>query len=310
MYMPIKVVHGKKAGPTILVIAAMHGNEINGTDIVNRLLNLPALKRLSGTLIAVPVLNVYGLINRSRYLPGNIDIDTCFPGSEIGSNASRLAHIFKTEIFDKADYCIDLQTGPINHSNLPQLFIDFSDSKAKELAESFNTPVALDSKCTPGSLRSVAKEQGISYLTYEAGEAMRFDSHTIKIGLQGIVNVMRKLQMLPEKHSKKDTQSKTYFAEKHIWIHSPASGISYSKCKLGQFVKRNETLSTVKDPFGVSHNTDIKSPHDGVIVGMNNLPLVHEGEGVFQVAAFTEMRKTANELEEWQENIEEQPSSS
>lgn len=305
LYMPIKVIHGKKAGPCLLVTAAMHGNELNGTEIINRLLNSSSLKRLRGTLIAVPVLNVYGLINRSRYLPGGIELDRCFPGIPTGTHGSRMAHLFTSEIFNKADLCIDLQTGGLNCTNLPQIYITPNDEHSKGLAKVFNAPVLSNTACEKGMLRTHAAEKNKPFLTYEAGEAMRFDQHAIKVGVKGILNVMRKIGMLPETSHKKDTPLKSFFAEKNIWVRASTSGISHTKHKLGQHVKKGEVLCTISDPFGATDSEIITSPEEGIIVGKNNLPLTHEGEGLFQLAVFSGMQHAASHLEDWKEKSTE-----
>ncbi len=305
LYMPIKVVHGKQAGPCLLITAAMHGNELNGTEIINRLLNMSSVKKLRGTLITIPVLNVFGLINRSRYLPGGINLDRCFPGSKTGTHAARMADMFSREIFSKADICLDLQTGFINHSNLPQIYTPFKDEQSKSLAEVFNAPVISDTACEKGMLRTMAIKQNKPFLLYEAGEAMRFDEHSIRTGIKGIINIMRKLSMLPEKASKKDSPLKSFFAEKNIWVRASTSGISYSKHKLGQHIKKGETLCVIKDPFGATDSVIITTPEEGIIVGKNNLPLVYEGEGLFQLAVFPKMRHAASHLEGWKEKSTE-----
>ena len=306
LYMPIKVIHGKQAGPCLLITAAMHGNEINGTEVINQLLNTRVLKRLHGTLIAVPVLNVYGLINRSRDLPGGVDLNRCFPGSENGTHAARVAHLFVREVFSKADICIDLQTGFINYSNLPQIYLNFNDEKAKLLAEAFNAPVISNLVYEKGMLATYAKQKNIPFLMYQAGEAMRFDQGTIKVGVKGILNVMKKLAMLPVKASAKPVAFKSHFTEKNIWVRASTSGISHSNLTLGQYVKQNEKLGVIKDPFGVTDSGVITSPEDAVVVGKNNLPLVHEGEALFQLAVFPKMQQTATKLEAWKEHSEEQ----
>ncbi len=306
LYMPIKVIHGKQAGPCLLITAAMHGNEINGTEIVNQLLTTKALKLLHGTLIAVPVLNVYGLINRSRDLPGKVDLNRCFPGSENGTHAARVAYLFIRDVFSKADFCIDLQTGFINYSNLPQIYLDIYDEKAKLLAEAFNAPVISNLVCEKGMLATVAKERNTPFLMYEAGEAMRFDNEAIKVGVKGILNVMKKLEMLPVKASTKPAAFKSYFTEKNIWVRASTSGINHSNLTLGQYVKQGETLGVIKDPFGATESGIITSPEDAVVVGKNNLPLVHEGEALFQLAVFPKMEQTATKLEAWKEHSEEQ----
>lgn len=299
LYMPIKVIHGKQAGPCLLVTAAMHGNELNGTEIINRLFDTKVLNRLQGTLIAIPVLNVYGLINRSRYLPGGLELDQCFPGSKTGTLAARLAHIFTSEIFDKADVCIDLQTGFINYTNLPQIYVNFEDSRAKALAETFNAPVISNTVCENGMLRTLAFKKKKPFLLFEAGEAMRFDEHAIKVGVKGVLNVMRKLDMFPA-NVKREPSLKSFFTEKNIWVRAATSGISHSKHKLGQYVKKGEILCTINDPFGATESMAIVSPEEAVIVGKNNLSLVHEGESLFQLSVFPKMQHTASHLGEWE----------
>lgn len=306
LYMPIKVVHGKEEGPTVLVIAGVHGNELNGTEIINQLLATKSLSKLKGTLIAVPVVNVYGLINRSPYLPGGIDLDKCFPGSSKGAHAARLADMFINEVFSKADVCIDLQTGPLNYTNLPQLFIDYENERAEQLAANFNAPVISKVKLGEGSLAKYAKRAGVPYICYEAGEAMRFDEGAIKVGLKGIRNILKKLDMLPTKTAAaKDFKS--YFTEETTWVRASSSGISHSDHGLGQHVKKGELLGTIKDPFGASESVDIHAPAEAVIVGVNNLPLVHEGEALFQLAIFPhKVEKTAEKLEAWVEKHDEE----
>jgi hypothetical protein len=301
LYMPIKVVHGKQSGPCLLITAAMHGNELNGTEIINRLLAMSNLKRLRGTLIAVPVLNVYGMMNRTRFLPGGVNLDRCFPGSKTGTHAARMAHIFNTEIFSKADVCIDLQTGLLNHSNLPQILTPTNDEATKELARSFNAPVICHTTCEKGMLRTLATKQGKPFLLYEAGEAMRFDEHSIKVGVQGITRVMRKLGMLPVKQPSKENQLKSYLAEKNIWARASTSGISHSNLRLGDFIKKGDVICTISDPFGATDSVKVKCPTDAVVVGKNNLPLVYEGDPLFQLATFPKMRQAASHLSDWKE---------
>lgn len=305
LYMPIKVMHGKQAGPCLLVTAALRGNELNGTEIIHRLLNMKSLKKLRGTLIAIPALNVYGLLNRSKYLPGGVDLDRCFPGSKTGTHAARMAHILTQEIFNKADVCLDLQTGFINYSNLPQIYAPVKHAPSKALAEAFNAPVISDITCEKGMLRTMAIKQNKPFVLYKAGEAMRFDEHSIKTGLKGIINMMRKLAMLPELANKTDSPLKSFFTERNICVRTPTSGISYSQYKLGQHIKKGKTLCVIKDPFGATGSTTITSPAEGIIVGKNNLPLVYEGEELFQLAVFPRMQHAAIHLGEWEEKSTE-----
>ncbi|OGT38087.1 MAG: peptidase M14 [Gammaproteobacteria bacterium RIFCSPHIGHO2_12_FULL_38_14] len=303
LYMPIKIIHGKEAGPCLLVTAAMHGNELNGTEIVNRLISTLTNAKICGTLIAIPVLNVYGLISRSRYLPGGVDLDTCFPGTKNGTHAERTAYIFTSEIFSKANICIDLQTGFMNCSNLPQLYTNFNNETERRLARAFNTPIILDQIQKEGSLRQLSQKQNIPFLLYEAGEAMRFDDHAINTGLKGILNVMRELEMLRKKQSIKENAHQSSFAKHSIWIRASTSGISHTKLKLGQWIKKGEALCIIKDPFGTNDHITVYSPVEGIIIGKNNLPLVQEGEKIFQIAFFSEVQQVLDSLELWDADV-------
>jgi len=301
LYMPIKIIHGRQAGPCLLLTAAMHGNELNGTEIINQLLQQKALKRLRGTLIAIPVVNVPGLMNRTRFLPGGLDLDRCFPGSETGTHAERMAHLFVTELYNKADVCIDLQTGVLNHTSLPQLHIDFANGKARHLAKAFNPPVINQTPFHPGMLRTLAKQDNKPYLTYEAGQAMHFDPYAIKLGLKGVMNCLKKLEMLPERPNKKADTLKSSFSRENVWVYASTSGVSYSTLQLGQYVAKGEELCTIRDPFGSDNHETIKSPEEGIIVGIHNVPLVHEGEALFELALFPEVHDTASQLEAFEE---------
>lgn len=320
LYMPLKVMQGKESGPCFLVTAAMHGNELNGTEIINRLFASKNLKRIRGTLIAVPVMNVYGLINRARNLPGGVSLDRCFPGSKTGTHAARVANIFIEEVFSKADVCLDLQTGFMNYTNLPQIYVNVSDERSKALAHAFNAPVISNLIPEKGMLPMVAETEKKPFLRYEAGGAMSFDEHAIKVGLRGVMNVMRQLDMLdkPDKTEKLEKVEKvektgklkkeslsSFITEKNIWVRAPGSGISLTKHKLGQYVKKNESLCIIKDPFGATDSVTVKSPEEGIIVGKNNLPLVYEGEALFKLATFSTLEHAAPYLEGWKEKNDE-----
>jgi len=300
MYMPIKIIHGKLAGPCLLVIAAMHGNELNGAEIVNRLLQLSSMKKLRGTLIAVPIMNVYGFVNKTRTLPGGAPLNVSFPGTPQGSHAARLAHIFCSEIFALADYCIDLQTGSLNHSNLPQIFVTENNSKELELARAFAAPVISEFSTQKASLRAYANKKDVPYLVYEAGEAMRFDERSIRIGTKGIINIMRHIDMLSAaSKASSAAKQKSFVMRDTRWVRSPTSGISHSNIKLGQQVKKGESLTIIKDPFGSGSDVPVTAPFDGIVVSMNNLPLVYEGVSLFQLAAFERLSLAATLIEDW-----------
>ncbi|EKF9922253.1 succinylglutamate desuccinylase/aspartoacylase family protein, partial [Vibrio cholerae] len=193
---PIEVLHGASPGPVLMINAAIHGDELNGVEIIRQLLNTLDEKKLKGTVIAVPIVNVFGFIHKSRYLPDRRDLNRCFPGSEKGSLASRMAHTFFSQVAERCDYILDLHTGAIHRTNLPQIRADLSNSETLRIAQAFATPVIIDSPLRDGSLRSEAEKQQIPVLTYEAGEALRFDPIAINAGIIGIKRVMQSIGML------------------------------------------------------------------------------------------------------------------
>jgi predicted deacylase len=281
---PVFVKRGKKSGPTFFISAAIHGDELNGIEIVGRVMNSKLLDRMAGTFIAVPMVNVYGVLHQTRYLPDRRDLNRSFPGSRSGSVAARLAHVFLNEIVAKCDYGIDLHTGAIHRSNLPQIRGDLKDPETLELARSFGAPVLLQADLRDGSLRQNAAEHGVKTLLYEAGEALRFDEVCIRIGYRGVINVMRHLGMLREVKRKAPIKSRApYIAQQSGWVRASESGFVNHKRQLGHFVKRNEVLAIISDPYGIEVGR-VVSAVDGIIIGKQNIPLVQEGEAMYHIA--------------------------
>lgn len=292
--MPIQVIRGKRQGPTLFVSAAIHGDEINGIEIVRRVLDYKGLDKLRGTLIAVPIVNVQGFLAQTRYTPDRRDLNRSFPGNRKGSVAGRLAHLFVEEIVSKSDCGIDLHTAAIHRDNLPQIRAKLDDPETKALAEAFGAAVTMNANLRDGSLRHYAAEHGIPMLLYEAGEALRFDESCIRIGMRGVLNVMRQLGMLPKKKNKK--QSSSEIAHSSHWVRAERSGILRAKAALGTHVKKGQFLGTISDPFGMQEET-ISSPYRGIIIGCTNLPLLHEGDAVFHIAHFEDEDEVIENIE-------------
>lgn len=297
---PIHVISGKHPGPRMFVCAAIHGDEINGVEIIRRLLKLSVLKKLKGDLIAIPVVNVHGFLSHSRYLPDRRDLNRTFPGSQSGSLAARLAHVFMTEIVSQCTHGIDLHTGAIHRDNLPQMRINIDDPDTQKLAEAFGTPVILNSDLRDKSLREAAVERGIKLLLYEAGEALRFDDVAIKAGVKGIVNVLKYLDMLPNK--RKYQGKKSYLARTSHWVRAPDSGIFISRIKLGEVIQKGGVLGIVTEPLGENEHQVI-SPYEGIVIGLTKLPLVNEGDALIHIARFGDVDAVAGHIEEFQENF-------
>ena len=294
MEMPVHVFHGKQDGPRLLVCAAMHGDELNGVEIIRRLTNQKALQRIHGTLIAIPIVNVYGVLHHSRYLPDRRDLNRSFPGSEKGSMASRLANLLMTEVVSNVTHAIDLHTGAVHRSNMPQIRADLDHEETKSLANHFGVPVIIHSKLRDGSLRAAAGELGIPFLVYEAGEALRFDEVSIRAGLYGVNNVMAALGMLTQK-SRRKVPERALTARSSVWIRAPISGILLNRTKLRDAVEEGEVLGTVADPFGHTE-TDITASASGIVIGRTFLPLVNEGDAVIHIARFEDEVKAGEHV--------------
>lgn len=299
--LPIEVIRGKKEGPCLFISAAMHGDEINGVETIRRLLSYKALKNLRGTLIVAPIVNVFGFNSKSRYLPDRRDLNRCFPGSPRGSLASRLAHLFLTEVVDKCGYGIDLHTAAIDRVNLPQIRVSLDDPKIKKLARSFGSPVILNSKIRKGSLREALLKKDIKLLLFEGGEALRFDEASTKIALRGIFRIMKELGMLeklPKSFSK--TKKDTFIAKSSYWVRAQEGGIMIARKKLGDKVTEGEVLGIITDPFpGNEHK--VRAKQAGIIIGNTQVPLVNEGDGLFHIATFKDLTSVEQGLDDYED---------
>ncbi len=305
IHLPIEVIHGKKDGPVLLVSAAVHGDEINGVEIVSRLLNRKQLKNLHGTLVAIPVVNMYGFLNNSRYLPDRRDLNRSFPGSEKGSIASRLAHLIVEKILSVCTHGIDLHTGAIHRSNLPQIRVDLDQEGILEMARAFQVPVILDNPTIPNSFRFTAQQKGIPLLLYEAGEALRFDEQAVRAGVKGILGVMRHLKMLPALSESSRKKMRTpVISRSSYWVRAPQGGVLRSQIKEGQHVEARQELGYVADPFGHQQKA-VCSRSAGIVIGMSHLPLVEEGTALFHIAQFAENPMVEDMIERFHELLEQ-----
>jgi len=302
--LPVRVIRGKKDGPVVFVSAAIHGDELNGIEIIRRFKKLSILKRLRGTLILVPIVNVYGVMNLSRYLPDRRDLNRCFPGSAKGSLAGRIARVFFNEIVLKCDLGIDLHTAAIHKSNLPQVRTNINNEYTFKLAKAFAAPVVLHSELRDGSLRATAQENGVPILLYEAGEALRFDETSIRIGVNGIVNVLRANDMLPLINRKRAPKLPV-ITKSSKWIRSSAGGMLRTIKALGDTVKEDEIIAYIDEPLG-DETFEVVSPFDGIIIGKSEIPLVQEGDAVFHIANFKDLEVAENKIEYFNEEIIEE----
>lgn len=296
--MPVHVIRSRREGPTVFVSAAVHGDELNGIEIIRRLIRLKTLRLSAGTLILVPMVNVYGVLNQSRYMPDRRDLNRCFPGSTSGSLAGIVAHTFLSEIVGHCQYGIDLHTGAIHRSNLPQIRANLKDDETRRLAEVFGVPVLLNANLRDGSLREAAVDSGTRILLYEAGQALRFDELSIRAGVRGIQNVLAELGMVNRKQRRKGARTVNPFvANTSAWTRANASGIVHNLKNLGDDVQKGDALAQIGSPFGEVFAT-VRAARSGIIIGKQNIPLVQEGDAMFHIAYFSE------EDDEIVENIE------
>ena len=301
MAMPVHVLHGRREGPRLFVCGAVHGDEILGTEIIRRLIQRKRLKSIRGTLLAVPVVNVYGFLQHSRYSPDRRDLNRFFPGSEKGSLTSQLAGTFMEEVVRGSTHGIDLHAGSNYRSNLPQVRAAIDDPETLRLAKSFKVPVIINAKTREGSLRQAAIEMGVTTLLYEAGEALRFDEMAIRAGVRGIISVMDELGMLKAKRAAA-SEIDPLVADTTSWIRAPASGILKMNVPLGERVTRNSKIGDIADPFG-GEETNIRSPVSGMVIGRLNMPLVHQGDAVIHIAHLDRLKGIAPVLEEFREEM-------
>lgn len=299
------VVHGKRPGPVMFVSAAVHGDEVIGVEIVRRLLRTAPLARMSGTLLAVPIVNSFGFINKSRYLPDRRDLNRSFPGSPEGSLAARLADLFLTQVVSRCEVGIDLHSAAVGRTNLPQIRLTPGNARLRELGDAFAAPVTLMSKTRDGSLRLVAESAGVDVLLYEAGEGLRFDEHAARAGVSGILRVMERLGMISGRGVPR-ARGPSVVCKQSSWVRAPSGGLLRTLKRRGDFVQRGQILGVVSDPFGV-REAAVAAEATGILIGRSDLPIVNEGDALFHIAEPVEPRKAAAAAERFEAEMEALP---
>jgi len=278
--MPVQVLHGLREGPGLFLTAALHGDELNGIEIIRRVMACLDPGQIRGTVLAVPVVNVFGLITQSRYLPDRRDLNRSFPGSAKGSLAARLAHTVRQEIIQQCTHGIDLHTAGMNRTNLPQIRANFDDPETRKCAKAFGAPVIVNSVARDGSLREAAVASGVHVLVYEAGEPLRFNDDAIETGVSGVLRVMTALGMrigrsrVPGKPHIEVRVSK--------WIRARRSGILRLSVAVGEHVRKGQTIGVISDSFE-DNKVLVKSPWAGIVIGQTVNPLVYRGDAVAHV---------------------------
>lgn len=297
MTIPLEVMRGKEDGPVLLVSAAMHGDEINGCEAIKRILNHPRLiSKLKGTLVTVPIINVFGYNRNSRYLPDRRDLNRCFPGSPQGSLAARLAHILLNEIALKCTHVIDLHTGAINRCNYPQVRATLEQPHVEDLAKSFNVPLVLNSSLRPNSFRMELNKSNIPNIVFEGGEALRYEEPVIEAAINGVFNAMISLGMIKGDMQVNQLKEPPYIAHSSVWMRAPKGGSLRLMRNLGEKVQKDDIVGIVSDAYG-RNKAYIRSLHEGVIIGISRLPLVMDGDAVVHLALFEKPLEIEREME-------------
>lgn len=300
--MSAHVIHGRREGPVIFVSAGVHGDEVIGVEIVRRLLSLPTLNSLRGTLVAVPIVNAFGFLNLSRYLPDRRDLNRCFPGTAEGSMAARLAHLLMQEVVARADLGIDLHSAAIHRTNLPQVRVSPGQDELLRLAQVFAAPVILRSGLREGSLRQAAAGAGVGMLLYEAGEGLRFDETAVRAGVSGILRVLHDKGMISSRGVPRARRASLICGASR-WLRAPQGGLLRTFRSEGDVVEAGDLLAIVSDPFG-EIDAAITAPEAGIIVGRAMLPVVNEGNAVFHIAAIASTAHAEDRMGAWNAELE------
>ncbi len=291
----LQVIHGAQPGPCVFVSGAIHGDEIVGTAVIQKLAARIEPETLTGTVILAPVVNIYGFAAHSRYLPDRRDLNRSFPGNRKGSLAAQLANCFLEHVIDKAMLGIDIHSAAVHRYNLPQIRIAAGNPYLVELAMAFGAPVIVESPLREGSMRALAAERGTPMLLLEAGEALRFDRLSIDIGVSGVLRVLAHIGML-DRDDGLTSVGIPARANTSSWVRAPRGGVTHRKRKSGDIVHKGDCLATVGGLFG-EDPIEMLSPIDGIIIGHATLPVVNQGDALFHIAAVAQLEHAGERIE-------------
>jgi hypothetical protein len=280
---PIIIERSINPGPTLLITAAIHGDEINGVEIVRQLIARKINKPKRGTIICIPILNVFGFLNTDRAFPDGRDLNRSFPGTKRGSLASRVAYYFTTQILPHADYCLDFHTGGASRFNAAQVRINPEDKSLLKLAKVFNVPFTVYSKNLKKSYRSTCNKLGVPIVLFEGGKSLESNTQIVNYGVRGTKRFLYFLDMLDSKFNVTNPIKDTVIIEKSKWIRAQKSGLFHLKIKCNQLVEKGAILATITDPYG-KMKFNVTAPNKGYIINVNQAPIVHQGDAIFHIS--------------------------
>ena len=280
---PVIIERSKKPGPTVLITAGIHGDEVNGVEIVRQIIAKGINKPKKGTIICIPVINVFGFIHMDREFPDGRDLNRVFPGSKIGSLASRVAHKLITEIVPHADLILDFHTGGAGRFNAPQIRIVKNDSKLDELAQIFGAPFIYYSKNIKKSFRSASSKMDIPILLFEGGKSFNIDNNITNTGVNGIKRILHHLGILNSKFTVSKPKKNCIKIQGSKWIRASHSGMFKAAVSINSEVKKGDVLGHITDPYG-SFNHFVKAPNNGYIFNVNESPIIYQGDAIFHIS--------------------------
>lgn len=280
---PVIVERSKKPGPIILITAGIHGDEINGVEIVRQLISRGINKPKKGTTICIPLLNVFGFLNMAREFPGGRDLNRVFPGFKKGSLASRFAYQFVNEILPVADFCLDFHSGGASRFNAPQIRVAKGSPELLEYARIFNAPFTMFSSYISKSYRETCQKLGKPILLFEGGKSQDSNKNIAKIGVLGSMRILEHFEMLKKKFDLKKITSETILIENAHWMRAKYSGLLHVKITIGKFVEKGEYLAVITDPYG-NFRHKVSASNSGYIININQSPIVYQGDAIFHVS--------------------------
>ena len=280
---PVIVERSKIDGPTVLFSAGIHGDEINGVEVVRQLVVQKINKPKTGTIICIPIVNMFGFVNKSREFPDGRDLNRVFPGSKKGSLASRFAHHILEEILPVVDYAVDFHAGGASRFNAPQIRLTPNNEELKKLADIFNAPFTLYSKNIVGSFRSSADKAGVKMLLFEGGKSLDINKSVASIAVDGVKRLLSHLEMLDDKHAVEIPKTNSIYIDKSGWLRAKCSGLFHDNNLIGTYVEKGTILGLITDPFG-KFEQKVKAPNNGYVINANHSPIVYEGDAIYHMS--------------------------
>ena len=279
---PIIIERSKKPGPTVLITAGIHGDEINGVEVVRQIIAKKINKPARGSIICIPVLNVFGFLNMDRFFPDGRDLNRVFPGTKNGSLASRFAYQFVNEILPSVDFCLDFHTGGASRFNAPHIRVDQKNKRLVALAKVFNAPFILYSKNLEGSYRSTCAKKGIDILLFEGGKSQNSSKDIAVEGVKGVMRILNHLEMLKPTFEVPEAHAESIVINKSSWMRAKYSGLLHIKIPICKHVEKGEILATITDPYGKMRHV-VKASNDGYVINVNEAPIVYKGDAIFRI---------------------------